>query len=559
MNPWPPSARAGRAERKAAAEQVHALAARPLISIVMPAYETEPAYLKAAIASVQAQAYPDWELCIANDGSKSAAVRRVIDASCREDPRIRAVHLERNSGISAASNAALKLAGGDYVAFLDHDDELTHDALMRVAQALDADPELDVIYSDSDKRDLLGRLVDPFLKPDWSPTYALGAMYIGHLLVVRRAIVEEVGGFDSAFDKIQDFELMLRVCERTERIHHVRQILYHWRAVPGSIAAGALEKSGVPELQARAVSEHLRRIGAPAAAVPHPSIPHRALLQPTADARDELAARAAAVTAVIASSGDQAALERLLGSIARAAELRPGEIVVVAPRRLDVSAEVPGTEIRWEIEADAGRRPALAANAGARAAQPGEVLFLSDRVEVASADWLEQLLVHTGLPGVAAAGPLLQRPDGRVAAAGTALGLDEPTMPMLAGLDADADGYYGALACARDVSALSADCMLVSRDELERAGGFNEAFFTGYGDFDLCQRLRAAGKRLAYVPSARVVVHDLPRAERERIDLVDRALFVERWYGQLEEGDPYYNRGFRREAADFVPAAAVAS
>src|SRR5207244_11607894 len=137
-----------------------------------------------------------------------------------------------------------------------------------------------VAYSDQDKITPDGRRADPFFKPDWSPVYALGAMYVGHLLVVRRSVAEAVGGFDSQFDTIQDFEFMLRVSERTARIHHIPRILYHWRAIPGSIAAGALEKGGVPELQARAVTAHLRRRGIAATAVPHPSIPHRAPLRP---------------------------------------------------------------------------------------------------------------------------------------------------------------------------------------------------------------------------------------------------------------------------------------
>ncbi len=135
------------------------------------------------------------------------------------------------------------MCGGEFVGFLDHDDTLTPDALLRVVQALTADPELDVVYSDSDKLTPHGVRADPFLKPDWSPVYALGAMYIGHLLVVRRALAEAVGGFDPAFDLIQDFEFFLRVCERTDRIHHIPQTLYHWRAIPGSIAAGTEQKS----------------------------------------------------------------------------------------------------------------------------------------------------------------------------------------------------------------------------------------------------------------------------------------------------------------------------
>jgi GT2 family glycosyltransferase len=518
-----------RLSRRPYDERLHALPSRPVISVVMPAYETDPGYLKAAIDSVREQAYPDWELCIANDGSRSRRVRRVIDARAAADTRIRAVHLKQNAGISAASNAALELASGDYVAFLDHDDELTPDALLAATEALTADPALDVVYSDSDKLDLFGRRVDPFLKPDWAPVYALGAMYIGHLLVVRRSLVTEVGGFDPAFDTIQDFELMLRISERTDRIRHLPQILYHWRAIPGSIAAGAEEKSGVPELQAAAVSAHLSRTGTAARAVPHPSIPHRARLAALPDSPPAIGS----VNAVIAWRGDQRRLDRLTAALARAG-LGSGQIVVVEP------------------EPHFSR--ARAANLGAAQCSADSLLFLADAVEPQSEDWLEQLLLHLLLRGVAAAGPLLAHPDGRAAAAGTALGLSEPAMPMLSGLEVDDDGYYGSLACSRDVSALSGDCLLVGAAEFAAAGGFDEAFLTGFEDFDLCQRLAAAGHRLAYVAGATVIDHEPPAVRREALDIIDRALFVDRWYPQLERGDPYFNPGFDRESASFKPA-----
>ncbi len=226
-------------------QEVEALTARPRISLVMPTYKTELRYLRQAVESVLGQHYPDWELCIVDDGSDDPELHAAIQRYADADPRIEFEPLPENQGISTSSNEGLAMCHGEFVGFLDHDDTLTPDALLRVAQALAADPELDVVYSDSDKLTLHGIRADPFLKPDWSPVYALGAMYIGHLLVVRRSIAEATGGFDPAFDKIQDFEFMLRVSERTDRIHHIPQVLYHWRAIPGSIAAGTDQKGGV--------------------------------------------------------------------------------------------------------------------------------------------------------------------------------------------------------------------------------------------------------------------------------------------------------------------------
>ncbi len=535
----------GRA-RRAALEEARALPARPLISIVMPAYETEPRYLREAIDSVRTQVYPDWELRIADDGSRRAELRPLLDRCAHEDERIEVTHLERNQGISAATNAALARASGEFVAFLDHDDVLPSDALLRVVQALTSDPELDVVYSDSDKLTAHGTRGDPFFKPDWSPTYALGAMYIGHLLVVRRSLCEEVGGFDTAFDTIQDFEFMLRISERTERIHHIPRILYHWRAIPGSIAAGTEQKQGVEELQARAVSEHLERIGVDARAVPHRAIPHRA----------ELAARegsepAASVSVIVPWRGDPRSLSRLVGSLLEVSSPAPGEVIVVAPE----GAAVPDDVAQRVEVVPAGDRlfsRSRASNLGAARASGEWLIFCSDAAEVVEPDSLGRLLLCARLPGVVATGPLLARPDGRTEAAGVAVGLDHPALPMLAGLDADADGYYGSLVCARDVSALRGDFLCVQRSAFERAGGFEENYATGYEDFDLCQRLRSLGGGVVYAARPRVVVHETPASRRESLDIVDRALFVDRWYEQLERGDPFYNPNFLRDRAAFA-------
>jgi len=518
-----------RARREAARQEVEALGPGPTISLVMPTYKSDLGYLKQAIDSVCAQHYPHWQLCIVDDGSADrrleATVRRYADA----DPRIRFEPLAQNAGIAAATNAGLALCEGEFVGFLDHDDKLTEDALLRVAQALAADPELDVVYSDSDKLTAHGVRADPFLKPDFSPVYLLGAMYIGHLLVVRRTLAEAAGGFDSAFDTIQDFEFFLRVSERSDRIHHIAQTLYHWRAIPGSIAAGTDQKDDVAELQARAVSEHLRRRGVAAKAVPHAAIPHRAVLAPRNGAPTPR------VGIVVAKQREGGGLDRLLASIDELTERASFAVTVVEP--------APGPFFR-------GR----ANNRGATEAEGEYLLFCCEDVEVETPGWLEQLLLHAALPGVGAAGPLLARPDGLVAQAGVAIGLREPAGPMLAGFPADGDGYYGSLPCAREVSALSADCMLVRRAEFEAVGGFNEFYSSRYEDFDLCRRLGARGLASVYVPGARLVNHRLPAEERAAEDGLDRALFVDCWWDELVRGDPYFNPGFAQQIADYVPA-----
>jgi GT2 family glycosyltransferase len=516
-------------------------AERPLISVVMPTYETEARYLREAIASVRAQEYEKWELCIVDDGSTRPETRRTIKRAVSRDPRITAKLLDENGGISRASNQGLSLCRGELVAFLDHDDALTSDALLRVAQGF-SEHEIDVAYSDQDTITADGRTADTFLKPDWSPTYALGAMYIGHLLVARRDLIEEAGGFDSDFDTIQDFELLLRLSERTERIHHIPHTLYHWRAIPGSIALGTSEKDGVPELQARAVNAHLRRRGIAAEAVPHETIPHRVRLRP-----DRGQAKPAVSIVMPARDGGDRALDALLERTAY-----PDVEVIVVERDWNGAPRHAQPGVARIAAPEGSFNPGRWANLGARRARGEYLVFLSEETEVVEPDWIEQLLLYMALPGVGAVGPTLVHPDGRVDAAGLAIGLYDPAVPAMRGFDADGDGYYGSLCCAREVSAVGMECMLIGRELFDQLGGFEEAYSRQFGDLDLCMRL--AQRRLAAVctPVPRTVSRTTEARRLSDFDVIDRALFVDRTYERLEAGDPYYNRNFFLAAADYA-------
>jgi GT2 family glycosyltransferase len=505
---------------------VESLAERPVISLVMPTYETDPGHLREAIASVRSQTYPHWELRIVDDGSASRRTRRAIRRGVSRDSRIAARLLDENRGISAATNAGLELCSGELVGFLDHDDLLTPDSLMAVARAYE-EHRFDVAYSDQDKVTARGEITDPFLKPDWSPVYALGAMYPGHLLVARRELVREAGGLDPEFDSIQDFELLLRLAERTERIHHIPETLYHWRAIPGSIALGAEEKPGVTELQARAVNAHLRRRGIAAQAAPHPAHPHRLRLLPVATEKRPVVS---VVIPVRDGGGRAAAALR-----ERTAPPDPETIVVEAG---------PGESAN----------PAGLANVGARRATGEYLAFLGEDTEVTEPHWLERLLMYLELPGVGAVGPTLTDSRGRIAAAGMAIGLFDPAAPVMRGFPADADGYYGSLACAREVSAVGMDCLLIRRSTFEELGGFDQAYSRQFADLDLCLRLRLLGLTTVCAPGPRTVTHTTPARRDADFDVLDRALFVDRWWEVLEVGDPYYHRGFLGEEADYTPS-----
>ena len=426
------------------------------------------------------------------------------------------------------------------------------EALLRVAQALAEDPELDVVYSDSDKLTALGTRADPFFKPDWSPTYALGAMYVGHLLVVRRALVEEVGGLDPAFDTIQDFEFMLRLSERTERIHHIPKILYHWRAIPGSIAAGAEQKSGVEELQARAVTAHLRRIGVAAIAVPHPSDPAPGAARARSRAvasRPQLAKRVSMVVAVDAEARRSGGCSTRSSRSTRTA---PAEVIVVTA---DPRLEAARTRVHVVADPRRGLSRARAANLGAAAATGEWLLFCSDAVEVVEPDWLEQLLVHAALPRRRRGGAADRR--ARTGAPTRPASRSASTIRWCRcwpALDAGATATTArssALATSPRSARRSCSFAAAAFDEL---GGFEESFATGYEDFDLCQRLRARGHGSSTRRGRGWSLHETPAARREALDIVDRALFVDRWYDDLADGDPFFNPNFTAPRGELRPA-----
>jgi SAM-dependent methyltransferase len=241
--------------------ELETFAYTPVISIVTPVYNTDAAWLRRAVESVREQIYPHWELCLVNDGSSRPHVREILDEYVAIEPRVWVEHLPRNHGIAGASSHGLGLATGEFVALLDHDDELPPEALFEVAKRLNEDRDLDLIYTDEDKLAPDGRRVEPFFKPDWSPDLLLSMNYITHLSVFRRSLLGEIGGFRLGLDGSQDYDLLLRFTERARRIAHIPKILYHWRKSRGSVAASTVAKPLAYEAGRRAIEDAVRRRG----------------------------------------------------------------------------------------------------------------------------------------------------------------------------------------------------------------------------------------------------------------------------------------------------------
>jgi GT2 family glycosyltransferase len=403
----------------------------------------------------------------------------------------------------------------------------------------------DVVYSDEDKlEDKNGELVEPFFKPAWSPEYFRGVMYVGHLLCVRRELAVRTK-FDSSFDGVQDFEFMLRLSETSPRIGHIPRILYHWRKTPGSIAERTDAKPQIATLQEKAVNAHLARLKLPARATQSP-LPHRLELVPLPR---ETHPR---VSIVIPSRDAPEVLGRCLKSIFGKTSYPNFEVVLIDNETTNEEALALMT--RYPVRRIPFPNPfnfSRANNEGAAAAEGDLLVFLNNDTEVVTADWLQHLAYYAEQPEVGAAGALLAYEDRTVQHAGVALGMRGTADHVMRRFPVNVDGYAGNLACAREVSVVTAACLMVRAPLFHKIGGFNPHFFTAYQDVDLCLRLRARGLRIVLTPRALLLHHEFVSRAQSYYDTVDRMLLLDRWEEDIERGDPYYNRNLDLERGDY--------
>jgi len=506
---------------------------RPTISILVPVYNTPPAYLQLAVESVLAQAYPQWELCLCDDGSTDPSTLSALEEQVQRDPRIRSHRLERNGGIAVASSAALAMSRGEYVALLDHDDELTPDALLEVAKVLNGDQTIDVVYTDQDYVHANGTIARMFYKPDWSLEMFRGVMYVGHLLTVRRSLAEEAGGFDPTFDNVQDFEFMLRLAERTERIAHLPKVLYHWRMIPGSVAFGGNEKSDIESRQAAAVNAHLARCDIPGVARSNPKHAHRLVIEPKP--RSDYPC----VSVIVRASGAESFVERCVETIFEVTSYPQLEIIVTG-------GAIPGAaaarlERLGVVLAAQGQSGSAAGQAGIGRATGQLVVSLSGDLEVQTPGWLEHLLFNCELPGVACVTPVILSASGEVASAGLALTGSPAVSPALLGWHPDTDGHAGSLSCVREVSAVGGTCYAVARRVLDDLGGPNPYYATDdYQAVDFSLRAMSRGLKNLCTPRARVRRMQVAESDVAGRTL-DELLLRDAWDPVLRAGDPFWN------------------
>ncbi|OAI52138.1 hypothetical protein AYO44_16740 [Planctomycetaceae bacterium SCGC AG-212-F19] len=536
------------ADRDALRRQAAAFPDPPLISVLLPVCDPAVAHLRAALDSVICQLYPHWELCIADDASTDVAVRRTLEEYQLKESRIRLTRRASRGGIAAASNAALALASGSYVALLDHDDLLAEHALLQMARAIARHPDIDALYSDQDKLDEQGQHVEPYFKPDWSPEMFLGYMYLCHLMVLRRSMIEEVGGFRSAFDGAQDYDLALRVAALTQRIAHIPDVLYHWRKVPGSTAVAATAKPQAVANGQCALAEFLKTTEQVGQVEMGPApglyrVRFAILDQPRVSIIIPTACRSTA------DGTASTALCTCLASIRHTSTYRHYELILIHPDQA-ITPELAnklapyqlrcmsyGTQFNW----------ARAMNCGAAAAAGQHLVFLNDDTEVITPDWIESMLEFSQQPGVGAVGARLLFPSGDLQHAGIIVAGGVPRHVFYR-FHGDHGGYFSNNLVTRNCTAVTGACLMTQTEWFWALGGFDESYELDCSDIDYCLRTRERGARVVWTPHAKLYHHEALTRTGTRPEEQER--FHARW-AHLYPHDPYYNPNLEPRYGDY--------
>ncbi|WP_458121167.1 glycosyltransferase family 2 protein [Paenibacillus sp. Z6-24] len=536
--------------------RLDSLSYRPLISIIVPVYNVDEVWLRKCIDSVIAQVYPNWELCIVDDCSSKEHIQRVLKEYAEKDERIKPIFRKENGHISRASNSGVEASTGEFIALLDHDDELAEIALLENVRLLNHSPEADVIYSDEDKISLEGERFSPFFKPDWSPDTLLSQMYTSHLTLYRKSLIEEVGGFRIGFEGSQDYDLMLRVSEKTKYIYHIPKILYHWRAIPESTASSNSSKNYTQESGRRAVEDALVR---------------RKLNGWVEDVEDAFnlyrvhyqAKTEPLISIIIPSKNMTETLSTCLTSIYEKTTYTNYEVIIV-----DNGSTDPTTKQLYDkwlekepnrfnvVEYDIPFNYSKLNNYGCSKAKGELFLFLNNDVEIVTPDWLGEMASQAIRPEIGAVGAKLLYPDETMQHAGVVLSLGGVAGHSHKHYMATDPGYFRRLQMVCNYSAVTAACLMIRREICEEVGGFNEELQVAFNDIDFCLEVRRKGYWNIWLPQA-VLIHyesksrgyeDTPEKQKR---FTNEVMYMKnKWPEQLKE-DPFYNPNLTKDREDF--------
>ena len=531
---------------EAAQAEIEAMNATPLFSILVPIYNTDPEYLIAMIRSVQNQIYPHWQLCLVDDCSPKSYLRGILEHEASQDERISIQLNDVNQGIALTTNDALALAKGDYVALLDHDDELSIDALYENAKVINESPEVGLIYSDEDKMDMQGKREEPYFKPDYSPDLLHTNNYICHFSVIKKAIAVEIGGFREGLDGSQDHDLILRAAAKAEKVVHIPKILYHWRKIPGSTAVVYDSKSYAWEAGRKAVEDILNDqeegVRVEFGSLKGSYRVHREIKgEPL-------------ISIVIPFKDKPELLDSCLNSILNRSSYSNFEIIGVSN-----NSEQEQTIERMEhfqklderiqfVEKNIPFNFSALCNFGAEQAQGDYIVLLNNDIEIISPDWLERMLEHAQRPHIGAVGGKLLYQDGRVQHAGVVVGMVGAAGHPHKFFPDEHIGYHGRLHMVYNVSAVTGAMMMIKLDKFKEVGGLDEDnLAVAYNDIDLCLKLMDKGYHNLFTPHARATHYESISRGYEDTDekmqrlVAEQSHFLTKWDDFLKMGDPYFN------------------
>ena len=515
----------------------------PLISIIVPIYNTPITFLRQMIDSVQQQPYEKWELCIGNASPEKQEIRQVLE-EYKSDKRIKEIAIPENKGIAENTNKAMTISEGEFIGLLDHDELLAPNALYEVVKALNENNLAEVVYTDEDKVTAdLEEHFRPHFKPDFNLDLLRSNNYICHFFVASRDLIKRVGGFRPEFNGAQDYDLILRCTEQAKQIVHIPKILYHWRVHKASTADNPASKMYAFDAGKRAIEEHLVRCRT------------KGTVQHTKDLgfyRVKYEVCGEPLVSLIIPNKDQSeALKKCLDSIREKTSYRNYEIIIVEnnseePETFAFYKKIAGEKIKivtWEGEFNYS----AINNFGVRHARGDYLLLLNNDVEIINGDWLTEMLSHCQRKEVGIVGAKLYYPDNTIQHAGIIIGIGGVAGSVFVGLPRAFSGYLHKASIQLDLSAVTAACMLVKRSVFEQVGGLEEKLKVAFNDVDFCLRVREKGYLVVYDPYAELYHYESKTRGAEDTKEKIRRFQTEieymrsHWIGLLKKGDPYYN------------------
>jgi len=507
----------------------------------MPTYNVDEKWLKAAIESVTNQIYTKWELCIVDDCSTNPSVRNLLKRY-KKDPRIKIKFLLKNEGIAAASNHALSLATGDYVGFLDHDDELYSNALYEMTKELNK-KDWDAIYSDEDKIDLKGNHIEPHFKPNWSQEFLYSNNYVAHFTIYKKSLLDSVGGFRKGFEGSQDHDLILRVSERTQNIGHIPKILYGWRKIPGSAADSTNAKRYAYESGQKAVKESLERRG------------NSCKVDNNGNGTYHITfdyAYRPLVSIIIPTKNNVSLLQKCVSSIDSLTSYKNYEIIIVSnksknPKMIEFLKKINHKVIYYNDEFNFSRLN----NFGAKNTKGHLLLFLNDDIEIFDSSWLDELVQFSTIKETGIVGSLLIYPPSSgipntIQHGGVIIGVCGTANHAFKYQNVMNPKYFNYDKNVRNVSAVTGACLMIKKEIFEKVNGFDPDLKIAYGDVDLCLRVLSLGYSVLINPYSRLYHYEgMSRGKNHLNESThpkeDEILFLKRWENFILDGDPYYN------------------